>query len=117
MLKKHNIAKKLIFTLCYLALLWVFSCLDLRCIFITFLHIPCPGCGMSRALISALRLDFISAFDHHLMFWSVPLLYLYFLFDGRLFKSKKIDYGILIFILTGFIINWILTIAEHLSAV
>ncbi len=30
-----------------------------------FFGIPCPGCGMTRALLSALRLDFSAAFAYH----------------------------------------------------
>jgi hypothetical protein len=30
-----------------------------------FLGIPCPGCGLSRAFMSVLRLDFAAAFEFH----------------------------------------------------
>ena len=33
--------------------------------------IECPGCGMTRALVSVLRLDFASAFAFHPV-WFVP---------------------------------------------
>jgi hypothetical protein len=31
-------------------------------------HIPCPGCGMTRAFVSAFRLDFQMAFLYHPLF-------------------------------------------------
>ncbi len=40
--------------------------------------VPCPGCGMSRALLCALRLDFAGAFHYHPLFWIVPPAVLYF---------------------------------------
>ena len=34
--------------------------------------ISCPGCGMSRACISALRFDFASAFHYHPLWIMIP---------------------------------------------
>ncbi len=85
----------------------------ITCIFKNFLGFSCPGCGMTRACLSALRLDFNTAFSYHRMFWSVPVLIAYFIFDGRLFKNKNIDRFILIMILVGFIINWIINIFKY----
>lgn len=113
-LKQHDIVKKLLMTAGYLGLLCIFYYFKIQCFFLTLFHIPCPGCGMSRALLAALRLDFRSAFDYHLMFWSVPLLYLYFLLDGRVFGSKFINRAVFIFILSGFVINWIFSLINHL---
>lgn len=100
----------LLLTLIYLCLLIVFQVLGLNCIFKHFLHIPCPGCGMSRALYSALRLEFATAFGYHPMFWSIPILYLYLLFGGKLLNKKWLDIPILILIAVGFLINWIVNL-------
>lgn len=81
--------------------------LGITCIIKSAFGIACPGCGMTRAVLSAIRLDFITAFALHPMFWSLPLLILYFLYDGRLFKSKKVDVGLLTLILAGFLLSWI----------
>lgn len=35
------------------------------CPFRFFFGISCPGCGMTRALLAALRLDFAAAFSYH----------------------------------------------------
>lgn len=112
-MKRHEIVKKLLFTAAYLGLLCVFYYFEIQCFFLTLFNLPCPGCGMSRALLSALRLDFRSAFDYHLMFWSVPLLYAYFLLDGRLFGNKLINRAVFILIISGFIINWIFSLVNH----
>lgn len=46
-----------------------------------FLGIPCPGCGMTRALASVLRFDLASAFYWHPLWPIAPILVLYFLFE------------------------------------
>ena len=80
------------------------------CPFNRFLGIVCPGCGMTRALICALQFKFADAFDYHMMFWSIPLLFLYFIFEGKLFRNKWADRVILIILSVGFLINWITSI-------
>ena len=46
------------------------------CVFLYFLGIPCPGCGMTRALAAVLRGDAASAFSFHPLWWTLPLLLL-----------------------------------------
>jgi len=99
---------KLMLTAFYLAVLVLFWYLKVPCLFKHFLNIECPGCGMTRAVLSALKFDFIAAFTYHPMFWSLPLIYLYLLFDGNLFGNKIVDRTILILISAGFILSWIL---------
>ena len=47
--------------------------LDIGCIFRMMTGAPCPGCGMTRAWLAALRLDFAAAFAYHPLFWVVPI--------------------------------------------
>ena len=114
-MNKKDLLKKLLFTCAYFLLIFVFYKMEIGCIFLRFLHIPCPGCGMTRAWLSALSLDFASAFRHHFMFWSAPLLYLWFLFDGKLFKNRKINKAAFILIALGFAANWFYQIYFYLS--
>jgi hypothetical protein len=83
---------------------------DMTCIFLWLTGYECLGCGMMRALLSALKFDFALAFQYHRMFWSIPILGLYVLFDGRLFKNKVINILVLVLIATGFVINWVLNL-------
>ncbi len=99
--------QKLLLTGIYIAMIGIMQALGISCVFRYFLGFTCPGCGMTRAVISALRWDFVAALEYHLMFWSVPILYLYFLFDGNLFKNKLLNRGVFTIIVVGFIINWI----------
>lgn len=74
------------------------------CPFRFFTGIPCAGCGMTRAYLSLLSLDFKRAFDYHPLFWTIPVLLLLFLLketkrlkDG-LFYTFLILIGILFFV-------------------
>ncbi len=107
-----NVKIKLLMTIIYILILVMVALLDIKCIFISTIGLPCPGCGMTRAIKAALSFDFIKAFSYHLMFWAVPIMYIYFLWEGRLFENKKIDKVIWIVIITGFILNWILRLSK-----
>ena len=48
------------------------------CPFRFFFGISCPGCGMTRALLAALRLDFAAAFSYHPLFFLLPFFLLGF---------------------------------------
>lgn len=109
-MKIKELKGKLALTVFYGAILCVFWALGVPCVFKNFLKIPCPGCGISRAVWSALRLDFAAAFSFHPMFWSLPILYIYFLFDGSLTGKKKLDRFIFIGIAVGFAVNWIVNL-------
>lgn len=51
------------------------------CPSVILLGLPCPGCGMTRAVVSALCLDFKSAFYFHPLWFTAPIaLALYLLF-------------------------------------
>ncbi len=81
--------KLLILGACSLLLLiWLY--VDGYCPFRRLIGIPCPTCGMSRAWLAAFRLDLASAFRFHPMFWSVPLLVLFPMYDGRPFPKEKL---------------------------
>lgn len=82
------------------------------CLVRLVLGIPCPTCGISRAWLAALHLDFKAAFSYHPMFWSVPILYFYILRLCRLFRNPRVNRGILGGILLGFAINYICILVE-----
>lgn len=111
MRKIQNLKVKIIATLLYAAVIavgWFTS--GIKCIFALVLGIPCPFCGMTRAFVSALKFDFVSAFGFHFMFWSLPVLYLLFLYDGKIFKNKHINITVWSLLLIGFLANWIVHI-------
>lgn len=60
-IQKHNIIKKGAYLLLFAVCLLFFY----ECPFAYLLGIPCPGCGMTRALFSVLLLRFERAFYYH----------------------------------------------------
>lgn len=97
---------KIIATLAFCALICVLWIFQTPCIIKFITGIPCPTCYITRGVLAGLRLDFVSAWNYHPMFWSIPVLYLYYLFDGRLFKSKILNSGLIALIIIGFLVNW-----------
>ena len=103
----HGVGYKALSTLLMLVVVGIMVGLGLPCPFDRFLHIPCLGCGMTRAWLSVLQLDFSAAFAYHGMFWSVPPMVLCFWLDWEPFTKKWVNtllYGV---VLAGFVINWV----------
>ena len=112
MRKITQLKEKLLFIAVYLCIVFVFRQFDILCLFQHFLGIPCPGCGMTRAMLAVLQLDFAAAFRYHPMFWSIPILLFYFFFDSGLFKSKKANAWVLGLIAAGFLCQWAIKLSK-----
>ena len=76
--------------------------LDITCVFKKFFGIVCPGCGMTRALVSCLKLDFFGAAKHNILIFFMPYVFLYLFFDFKHKVHHKIMIGIAILTM----INW-----------
>ncbi len=64
--------------------------LDVGCIFERVIGIPCMGCGLTRACLAALSLDFESAFYYNPMFLVTLSLLAVCTFKGSdIFKEKR----------------------------
>ena len=63
------------------------------------LGIACPGCGMTRACLAVLRLDFATAFSYHPLFLFGPLTIMVVLFHPWIDFKKWRWLGILLVIL------------------
>ena len=87
--------QKIFATLCFAAAVFIMYAASIRCPFLSFLHFPCPGCGMTRAFVSLLRGDPARAFSYNPRFILVPILYAYFIFDGRIF-GKGADTAVIV---------------------
>lgn len=109
----HSIGMKLTVTLLYLSLVSLAGVFGIPCLFRAVTKIPCPGCGMTRACLAVLTLRPLDALSFHPMVWSVPLAYLYFLTDGRLF-GKTADRVILWAIAAGFVLTFLIRAAAVL---
>lgn len=86
--------QKIFASLCFAAVVFIMYVLPIRCPFLSLLEFPCPGCGMTRAFVSLLRGDPAKAFSYNPRFIVVPILYAYFIFDGRIF-GKRADNAVI----------------------
>ncbi len=84
----------------------VWVCLDLPCLVRWTLRIPCLTCGMSRAWLAALQLDWKAAFMYHPMFWSIPVLALLWLFIDRI--PRRWAAGAATVVMLGFLVCYVI---------
>ena len=72
--------------------------------------IDCPGCGLTRACLSALRFDFGAAFEYHPLFLLFGAWMVYFIFYEPINRKIKIGSKLTVFFATvtavAFIAVW-----------
>ena len=73
------------------------------CIFLYLWKIPCHGCGMTRAILALLRLDFAAAFSWNTLIYAMPYVFCYVFFP----IDRKIHRRILTIIGIAALINWL----------
>ena len=95
----------------FLAVYILMMLFNTTCIIKFIFGIPCPGCGLTRAWISVFRLDFSSAFEFHPLFWAVPIVFYYIIYDLEPTKSKILNYGVPILLVCGFFVVWLIRLA------
>lgn len=100
------IKRTAIISLVILFLLFVY-----RCPVKLFFGIDCPGCGLSRAFLSSLSFDFVSAFNYHPLFALFELESAYFVLGYIIpffrFLRTRMEVCIFIFSLFSLIVVWI----------
>ena len=93
-LHKEKLVEKPLLKMLYMAvvltLLAFLYISGVGCVWRFLFHYPCPGCGITRACVALVHGDFKAAFEYNYMFISLPIIFAYILFDGRIFKSKKV---------------------------
>lgn len=90
---KNSIKFLILFAIVFLCLVWF----QIGCPIKYITGISCPGCGMTRAWLSALHLQFHQAFLYHPLFWCVPMpIILYFLWDPIPNKIRNVLITLLI---------------------
>ncbi|MDO4689963.1 MAG: DUF2752 domain-containing protein [Fusobacterium sp.] len=69
------------------------------CLFYNFYGVPCLSCGMTRAYVQLMEFNLKGAFYFHPLFWTVPFIVIFLIFD-----KKKYLY----LLFTVFILVWLL---------
>lgn len=80
-----------------------------------FSGIPCPGCGMTRAVIAALKFNFREAYQYHPLIIIMPLMGLWCVKSSKL--SRKTNYIIIGVAVTAFAACYIVRILSGELAV
>ena len=91
-----------------IGLIWVYDLTGIGCPFRRITGVPCPSCGMTRATLSLLRLDFNAYFAYNPA--AVPVIVAFWLgFHKRRFSNiKLIDHiiiGIAVFTFVVYILK------------
>ena len=84
----------------------VFNYYNINCVFLEYIGLPCPGCGMTRALISVIKFDFYNAAKYNIVIFFMPYVFAYLLFDFK----HKIHKLLLMAIAVIAIVNWLIKI-------
>lgn len=115
--KPTNLALKLSLFGLFAAVLALWYIWDLPCVIRHITGFPCPGCGMSRAWLSVLQLNLGEAFRLHPMFWSIPILCLYILYDGKLIPNPKVNNFLLGILLAAFFLCYLFRLILFLNGI
>jgi len=113
--KPANLGLKLLILAGCAVMVTIALFLQLPCFFRHITGLICPSCGMTRAWLSLLRLDLISALEYHPMFWSVPVFLLYLFYDGRLFRRQWLNNLILFGLLGAFLLCYCIRLIVFLG--
>lgn len=70
--------------------------------------VECPGCGLTRAFLAALRLDFSTAFSYHPLFLLIGIEGVYLFFRKLFHIPQKAEKWIGIFTLILMMLIWII---------
>lgn len=109
-LKSSHMQKKKIINYLFFLIVVCYA-LIIGCPFYRLSGTPCPGCGMTRAFLFALQLDFKSAFRMHPLFWVFMIETGYVLFRGNVLSrfrlAKKVELHIGCISLVLLLIVWI----------
>ena len=90
----------------FTAAFYIMKRTGIPCVFRHFLGIPCPGCGMTRAMYSLVSLDFQAAWQYNPLIFTMPYVVCYLFFEWKHPVHKRI----LFFIGIAAIVNWLINI-------
>lgn len=101
-----NNRKELIFLLVFLFLVFIIKIFDVNCLIKHLFKTECPTCGMTRALISFIKLDLNSYLQYNAMALPVLIIFILQIFS-KYFDRRKLNVVSIIVLLIN-IFYWIL---------
>ena len=104
-LKKHE--KSILIFALLAAMTVALEYSSIGCVWRYFLHVECPGCGMTRAWFLALHGKIGLAFLEYPMFWCLPLILWLIWENGRIFKKNGWNTVTMISLAAMLLINYI----------
>lgn len=80
--------------------------LDIGCVFRFVTGVPCPGCGMTRAWLAALRGDLAAAVAYHPLFWAVPVAFALVFAQERCVRWRRVCTVAAGALVAAFVVLW-----------
>ena len=82
-----------------------------NCVLKIFIGYPCPGCGMTRAMLALLQLDFVKAFQYNPFIFAVPFVILGIAFKHtsfvkRIVNNKWLCFTAILIVLVAYVLRW-----------
>lgn len=88
------------------------SLLGIGCPIRYFAGVSCPGCGMTRAWLEALQLDFAAAFAYHPLFWLVPPAVILSLLPARTARARRAVTALAVVAIAALLALWFARLAN-----
>lgn len=92
------------------SILFIISIIIYQCPIRLITGIECPGCGLTNAVLCALRLDFKSAFSSHPLFLIPMVTVIYLLLRNKLSLPKAVEITIGILFIMSFVLFYVIKI-------
>lgn len=84
---KRVLQRHIVYISTILSVIWILNISGIGCPVRFFFGIRCPSCGMTRAILALLRLEFQKSLEYNLM--TIPVVFALFLgFHKRLIRRK-----------------------------
>ncbi|MCH5275013.1 MAG: DUF2752 domain-containing protein [Lachnospiraceae bacterium] len=117
MRKPAHLALKLALFLLFAVLAGLAVLFPYQCPIRGLTGVICPGCGMGRAWLEAFHLNFKQALYYHPMFWVIPVVMLFALYDFNLLGKRLFNIVVLSLLGVAVAMTYILRLMAFLQGV